>query len=184
MRTFIALELSEEVQEELARIQGNLKYAGADIKWAKPDNIHLTLKFLGEVEENKLGQIKNILDRIASDNKPFELKLFKLGGFPSLDQPRVLWVGTDNGCVEAETIARSIEEGLEKIGFPKEDRPFRVHLTLGRLKSGKNKVQLRQKLLSLEVQPKSCAIRHITLFQSTLTPSGPIYKPLHISKLG
>ena len=157
MRTFIALKLSDEIKEEFSRLEEKLKTAEADVKWVKPHNIHLTLKFLGDVEESKIGQIKN--------------------------QLRVLWVGLDRGSSEAEKIAKSIEDNLEKIGFPKEERPFSAHFTFGRVKSGKNKNKLKELISSLEVRPKSCAIKHITLFQSTLTPKGPIYVPLHIAKL-
>ena len=179
MRAFIALELSEEIKKELSRLQEELKKTGADVKWAKPENIHLTLKFLGNVEENKIAQIKEILDGISSQNKPFEISLFKLGAFPSLNYPRVIWVGIDKGCAETEKIAALAEEKLENMGFGKEKRPFSAHLTLGRVRSGRNKAGLKEIISSLEVKPKSCAIEGITLFQSTLTPRGSIYTPLH-----
>ncbi|MBL7156718.1 MAG: RNA 2',3'-cyclic phosphodiesterase [Candidatus Omnitrophica bacterium] len=183
MRTFIALELSDEIKEEFSRLEEKLKTAEADVKWVKPHNIHLTLKFLGDVEESKIGQIKNVLDGISAQNNSFEISLFKLGAFPNLNQLRVLWVGLEKGFSEAEKIANSIEDNLEKIGFPKEKRPFSAHFTLGRVKSGKNKNQLKELISSLEVRPKSCVIKHITLFQSTLTPKGPIYASLHRAKL-
>jgi len=182
MRIFIALELSDEIKGELSRLEGRLKEARADIKWAKPENIHLTLKFLGDIEESNIEEIKNALGGISSSEKPFEISLFKLGAFPSLNQPRVIWAGIDKGCSEAENIAARVADALKKIGFPKEERPFSAHLTLGRVKSGKNKAGLKDMLASLEVRPKSCVINKITLFQSTLAPNGPIYTPLHEAK--
>ena len=182
MRTFIALELSNEIQKELSRLQEELNKADADVKWVKPDNIHLTLKFLGNVEDAKIEQIKKILEGISSKEKLFEISLSGLGAFPDLNHPRVLWVGLDTGSPEAKRIAASLETELQKIGFPKEERPFSAHLTLGRVKSGRNKAKLKEKLSSLQVQPKSSAINNITLFQSTLTPKGPIYTPLYMSK--
>lgn len=182
MRTFIALELSNEVREELSRLQEELKKVDADIKWAKAENIHLTLKFLGNVEEAKIEEIKKLLDNISSREKPFETSLFKLGAFPNLNYPRVIWVGIDKGCSEIEKIAGLVETELEKINFSREKRPFSAHLTLGRVKSGKNKAELKEKISSLQVQPKSCTINNITLFQSTLTPKGPIYTPLYAAR--
>jgi len=175
MRAFIALELSEGIRTELLRLQDELKKAGANVKWVIPDNIHLTLKFLGNIDESRLSEIENVLRPIADANSPFEINLFKIGAFPDINYPRVIWAGIDKGCSQAEEIARNIEGGLEKIGFPKESRPFSAHLTLGRVRSGKNKVGLKEKLLSTSVRPSACPIKHITLFESRLTPHGPIY---------
>jgi len=179
MRTFIALELSSEATKELARLQQEIKEIDIDVKWSEPRNIHLTLKFLGNTEEEKIEEIKNILNEISSDEKPFEITLFKLGAFPNLDYPKVLWVGIDKNCSEVERIAKTLEDNLEKIGFQKEERSFSAHLTLGRVKSGKNKIKLKEKLISSPVEPKLSVIKSITLFKSELTPKGPIYNSLH-----
>ena len=182
MRTFIALDLSDEVKKELARLENALKETNADVKWVNPDNIHLTLKFLGEVAEKKIPEINKIIDDIAASKQSFETNLFKMGAFPDLNYPRVIWVGIDKNCSEVENIASKIDETLLRIGFKKEKRDFSAHLTIGRVRSGKNKAGLKEKLTSLEVDPKTCMIDHITLFQSTLTLKGPIYTPLHVTK--
>lgn len=183
MRTFIALELSKEVREELSRIEEELKKTGADIKWVTPENIHLTIKFLGNVEETKIAGIKKVLDNISSGEKPFQITLSPaLGVFPNLNYPRVLWAGIDKGSSEAEKIAGLLEHKLEKINFLGEKRPFSAHLTVGRVKSGRNKEGLKEKISSIRVQPKSCAINNITLFQSSLTPKGARYTPLHVAR--
>jgi len=183
MRLFIALELSDEIKEELARLQAELKKAKADIKWVEPKNIHLTLKFLGETDEPKTEEIKKALEKISSQEKPFAITLFKLGAFPNTSYMRVVWVGIDESCSEVERIAKSLEDELEKIGFPKEVRPFSAHLTLGRVKSPKGKVALKEKILLTEVQPKKSAVEKITLFKSTLRPNGPIYDRLFETSL-
>jgi RNA 2',3'-cyclic 3'-phosphodiesterase len=183
MRTFIALELSQEVRAELSRLEAEIKKAEADVKWVVPENIHLTLKFLGDVDEDKIGRIKETLDGISSGIKSFEISLFKLGGFPNLNYPRVIWVGIDKGCSEVEKIAALVEAKLAELSFEKEDRPFSAHLTIGRVKSGKNKIALKEAISSLSARPASCLISHITLFQSTLTPHGPIYTALHKAAL-
>ena len=183
MRAFIALELSKGIKNELARCQEKLKKSGADVKWVKTCNIHLTLKFLGEIPEEKLSGIKKILDSLAEEQAPFEISLFKFGAFPNLDHPRVVWAGTDKGCSEAEGMADILSRELEKIGFPEEGRRFSAHLTVGRIRSDKNKESLKNLVDSLEVRPESCDINEIILFKSTLTPDGPIYDALYKAEL-
>jgi len=193
MRTFIAIELSDEIRERLVQIESHLKYAGADVKWVEKDNIHLSLKFLGEVSEEKNPEIKSILDQISKTTGPFELSLnlskevpgtFFIGAFPNIDHPRVIWVGLNKGAEESKTLAERIDDELSKIGFQKESRPFAAHLTIGRVRSGKNREALSGKMKSYQFSAISCQlIESICLFQSTLTPKGPIYTKLHEMKL-
>lgn len=191
MRTFIAIELAEPVRETLARIQSHLKYAGADVKWVDKDNIHLTLKFLGEIDETKCEKVKSALDEIAKDFRPFELSLKDIGAFPNIEFPRVIWVGLDKGAKESTEIAEKIDAALSKIRFQEETRPFAAHLTIGRVRSSKNKEALKEKIQSYTPDPKPHTlnpipyeqlITSIILFQSTLTPKGPIYTKLHESR--
>ncbi|MFH1593338.1 MAG: RNA 2',3'-cyclic phosphodiesterase [Candidatus Omnitrophota bacterium] len=183
MRLFIAFDISQEMTGELSRLQRELSKTDADIKWVDPQNVHLTIKFLGEVESKKIDRIKAHLDEISAKNKKFEISLFKLGAFPGLDRPRVIWAGVDKGCSEIEAIAKTIDGEFVNLGFFKEDRPFSAHFTLGRVKSGKNKIRLKEILTSLSVDPKACRVDHITLYKSTLTPHGPVYTVLHTAKL-
>jgi len=181
MRTFIAIELSEEIKDSLAQVQSNLKYAGADVKWVEKNNIHLTLKFLGEIDEKKCEMVKLALDETAKSAKPFEISLKDIGAFPKIDYPRVIWVGLDKGAKESIELAVKTDETLSKIGFDKETRPFAAHLTIGRVRSAKNKEALKEKIDSYDpkhLQPHQL-INSITLFQSTLTPKGSVYTKLH-----
>lgn len=183
MRTFIAIELSEEIREVLAQIQSHLKYAGADVKWVEKDNIHLTLKFLGEIDEKKCEKVKAALEKIAKEFKPFEISLKDIGAFPKIEFPRVIWIGLDKGAKESTELAAKIDETLSKIGFDKETRPFAAHITIGRVRSSKNKEALKEKVLSY--QPSAVShqqINSVILFQSTLTPRGSIYTKLHEAK--
>jgi 2'-5' RNA ligase len=184
MRTFIAIELSDSIRSTLARIQSHLKYSGADVKWVEEKNIHLTLKFLGEITEEKSKKIKAILDEISMSTKAFDINIKDIGAFPKIDHPRVIWAGLDKGAIESKVIAEKIDEELSKIGFAKESRPFAAHLTLGRVRSSKNKEALKEKMLNyrLPTTDYRLIIDHITLFQSTLTPKGSIYTKLHESK--
>lgn len=189
MRAFIAIELSDEIRTCLAQIQSHLKYSGADVKWVEKDNVHLTLKFLGEIPEEKLQQVIAALEIVAEEFSPFEIGIKDIGAFPKIDYPRVIWVGLDKGAVESKNIAEKIDEELSKIGFEKESRPFAAHLTIGRVRSSKNKEALKEKILSANTSlplqthnpqlTPTQTITSIILFQSKLTPNGPIYTKLH-----
>ena len=207
IRAFVALEVSPGIKDELAKLQEELKPADAHVKWVKPEAMHLTLKFLGKISDchsrennchsrennchsresgnlSQLTQIKSALDSIASRHSKFDISLGQIGGFPKLEFPSVLWVGVDNGCRNAEAIADDVEKELSKQGFEKEKRPFRAHLTLGRIRSPKKRKNIVLKIMALKFTPSAaCAIDKITLFQSELTPQGSIYTPLHHSSL-
>ncbi|MFH1245638.1 MAG: RNA 2',3'-cyclic phosphodiesterase [Candidatus Omnitrophota bacterium] len=179
IRSFIALELTPEIQEELARVQTRLKTTGADVKWVNPEGIHLTLKFLGEISPALLEEVKQILNALAPRHQCFELKITRLGAFPNEEHPRVIWVGTEPEKNRLTQIVQELAEGLINLGFFKEKRPFAPHLTLGRVRSPHNREQLKQALQTTSVEQKVMRVTAITLFKSTLTPQGAIYQSLH-----
>ncbi len=193
MRTFIAIDLSEENKRFLTDIQTELRDANTDVKWVKSENIHLTLKFLGDVTEQQANQVSGILDKIAAGFQPFEISLSGIGAFPKLEYPRVIWVGVnDKGCrgtarrAPTVELAQVIKTELEKFGFVKEERPFAAHLTIGRVRTPKNKEQLitvikdrNNKGRPQGAAPTSQFVSCIKLYQSILTSKGPIYSVLH-----
>ncbi|MCM8790838.1 MAG: RNA 2',3'-cyclic phosphodiesterase [Candidatus Omnitrophica bacterium] len=188
MRTFIAIEVSDEIKKILGQIESHLKYSGADVKWVRPEIIHVTMKFLGEVSETKVSEVKSALDAVAASTKKFDITLKDIGAFPKIDYPRVIWVGLGKGVGEALELASSIDEALSKIGFAKEDRPFSPHLTIGRVRSSVNRSKLKEKMASVEANFNLSAVpshrvESVVLFQSTLTSQGSIYTKLHESYL-
>jgi RNA 2',3'-cyclic 3'-phosphodiesterase len=178
MRAFIAIELPQETKDTLARLQAKLKMAGADVKWVEPKNIHLTLKFLGEIEEQTQNRIITQLEAISSAVKNFDICLTCCGAFPNTDSPRVIWAGIEQGDKEVYTLAKAIETHLESISIPKENREFSSHITLGRTRSSKNRHELAKTIsrLNLKTLKEQFTASKITLFKSTLTPCGPIYE--------
>lgn len=185
MRTFIAIELSKETKDWIAHLQGQLKNSGADVKWVEPENIHLTLKFLGEIDNKQLSNIIKVLQDSNQNRNSFYIRLSSLGAFPKINFPRVIWIGIDKGEAESKQIATDLEEELAKIGIPKEEkRPFSCHITLGRLRSVLNRDRLIKDLdnLANNFTPPAPGteflVTKITLFKSTLTPRGPIYEIL------
>ena len=182
MRAFIAIELSPDLRKRLAFLEEQLKSSGADVKWVKPDHIHLTLKFLGEIDEKQLGEITKIIQETADKNKRFLIRLASPGAFPNINSPRVIWIEIDKGDLETKEIAKILEKKTAKVGIPQESRPFSSHITLGRVRSGKNCEKLVKNLENLasnstQDSPEFLATK-ITLFKSTLTPGGPIYEAL------
>ena len=183
MRTFIAIELSEDIKAALARVESHLKYFGADVKWVGKNNIHLTIKFLGEITEEKCEKVKAALDEAVKAVAPFEISMKDIGAFPNIDFPRVIWAGIDKGAKESFELAGRIDEMLSIIGFDKDARAFAAHLTIGRVRSAKNKEALKENLTK---HPPEIARVHlvssVVLFQSELTPTGSIYTRLHEAK--
>lgn len=187
MRTFIAIELPKEIKDFLSRIQERLRASGADVKWVQPENIHLTLKFLGEIDGEKLEKIIRILEDACGQKTSFPMRMAGVGAFPKIKIPRIIWVGVDKGGSEAEEIAGVLEEEITKLGIPAEEKKFSAHITVGRSRSGLNRQKLIQEIENLKdnFERGTCEFRvlKISLFKSTLTPKGPIYEVLKESNL-
>jgi len=180
MRAFIAVELPESLKNHLSQIQEDLKTCNLECKWIKPANIHLTLKFLGDIDQKQLGQIKTILKQVASNLSCFEVSIDGFGFFPNEKRPRVFFLSTTNQ-ERLKSIVNQLEEALEKIGFPIEDR-FRSHLTLARIKTLKNIELLKEKIKDVKMEGK-LTVKELALYKSTLTPSGAIYERIASSPL-
>jgi 2'-5' RNA ligase len=182
MRTFIAIELPQEIKDKLAELQALLKQAGADVKWVNPKNIHITLKFLGEIDEDISAKIAGIIEDTAKKIQQFPISLSSLGAFPKIESARVIWIGIDKGDKETGRLAKELEERIEKLGIPKEERPFSSHITIGRVRGMLNKDKLAKALKELEAyfsgKNIEFKVTKITLFKSTLGSSGPAYEAL------
>jgi len=173
MRLFIALELPEEVVAELKRLQAEL-----DLFGLRPvKDFHLTLKFLGDVPEPKIGKIKEILSQ--TNFKPFEAELSETGVFPNMDFVKVIWAGITGEPILI--LQKDIDLGLEQLGFGRDNR-FKPHLTLARVNFIKDKHALAKKLKSLSVNPIRFKVTEFKLIESTLTPKGPVYEEQGIYK--
>ncbi|OQX88281.1 MAG: 2'-5' RNA ligase [Candidatus Omnitrophica bacterium 4484_70.2] len=174
MRAFIAFPLPSSIKERLKEIEESLKGYPIKAKWVKPENLHLTLKFLGEIEEEKIADLKKILEEMSNLSK-IEVKLTNFGFFPSSSNPRVFFVSLDKEK-ELNLIDQKLEEKLAPLGFPQEQR-FKAHITLARIKEKKNIHLLKEKIKEVRLEEKFF-LSQITLFKSILTPSGPIYEEI------
>ena len=185
IRSFLAIELPGPVLRKIGEIQGGLKSSRADVRWTNPETIHLTLKFFGNIEESRIDPIFKSIEEPIRNTPPFSLKVRGVGAFPHLKNPRVIWIGlVDEGKI-LTSLQKEIEAQLEKIGFQHEDRPFHPHLTLGRMKSNREKEDLVGRIEGhKEEELGNFQVERVILFKSDLKPSGPIYTPLKELKLG
>jgi len=179
MRAFIAIELEKTAQDKLSSLQEGLKKTLANIKLVETGNIHLTLRFLGEIDENKLTLVKKILEDTVSCENAFEISLGSLGAFPSNNKIKVIWVGVKEGEEILTNLAHNINSLLEKVGFAKPDQEFSAHITLARTHSTLNKLNLKEFLAQNIKLDARIKIKNIILFKSTLTAEGAIYERLY-----
>jgi 2'-5' RNA ligase len=176
MRTFIAIDLDPELKRSLQDLIQKLKRTGADVRWVSSQGMHLTLKFLGEIGEDRVSAVESVLRGAAAASSSFPLVLQGTGTFPGGKSPRVIWAGFKE---EPALVAlqKAVEDGLEREEFPREEREFHPHLTLGRVKSSS---RMQDALLELEEYRGTLfgemTARKLTLFESILKPQGVEYR--------
>ncbi|MFQ5900077.1 MAG: RNA 2',3'-cyclic phosphodiesterase [Thermodesulfobacteriota bacterium] len=179
IRSFIAIDLPAVIVEGLKGIQGKLKEGNAKVSWVKPENIHLTLKFLGEVEEKSLEDILCVIKEAASSHRAINLSVEGLGCFPSISNPRVVWIGIRSDAESILSLQRDIEKGLEPIGFRREKRIYHPHLTLGRIRSLKDRKCWKEMVDRFkDIRLGSFEADRVIFFKSDLNPKGAVYTKL------
>lgn len=180
MRAFLAVELPPVIQARMAEAQRMFAEAGADVKWVEPHNLHVTVRFLGEIDEPQRRAVEALAARVASRTAPTLLRVSRVGAFPSLRAPRVVWVGIDEGREPMVRMAEQLEEELVRAGFQQEERAFEAHATMGRVRSARRRTELVERLAQFTwpSAPEPFVADHLTLFHSVLSPSGPTYLPL------
>ena len=185
IRSFLAIELPATVQANIGKIEEAAKATSADVRWVSPGRIHLTLKFFGNIEESKIDSIAAAIQGPVSAAKPYHLSVRGTGAFPNLRNPRVIWIGLVDEEGRLAVLQKEVEFSLKTIGFEPEDRPFRPHLTLGRVKSSRGKEELIRIVEKYrEEEIGTFQVEKSVLFKSDLTPAGPIYTPLREVRLG
>ena len=189
IRSFIAIELSEEAKKGLARLRRELEREEHKfVKWVDTGGIHLTLKFLGNIPAKRVTEITEAMEKAAQGTPPFHLEISGLGAFPSLRQARVLWVGIGGEVDKLSRLQQNIDSALAALGFAKEERPFVPHLTLARVREGASPSERRsfgELMVSTTFEDKyPVAVGAIRLMRSQLTPAGAIYTCLSVVGLG
>jgi 2'-5' RNA ligase len=185
IRCFIAIEMAAEVRQALATLQDSLirDVERGAVRWVGPDNIHLTLKFLGDTEPAAVKQLGDVLQRLARKIEPFRFHLGKLGCFPNPRRPRVIWVGIEGDLEPLLGLQRAIENDLGALGWPAEERRFQPHLTLGRVKDSRQVVAAGYPWGRVQGAAEQ-RVTEVLLIESVLRPAGAQYTVLTRSGLG
>lgn len=183
IRAFIAVKIDERIREMAASLQRTLNRGDSRVKWVETNNLHLTLKFLGDIPEDNLPLYYQALERGASDFSPFKVTFQGLGAFPNLKRPRVLWMGVREGKEKLSALSKSISSSLVQASLLEEkelkSNRFSPHLTLGRVRSQKNLEDIMEILKDKQnILVGTMEINQIHLIKSTLTPKGPHYEAL------
>ena len=179
IRTFIALELPPSVISLLAKVQEDLKSKRLRAKWVRPENIHLTLKFIGNINPGDIDIIGGAMMDAVDDFAAIDLVAGGVGVFPGIKRPRVIWVGLGGQIQLLFAMQRVLEDNLAALGFKKEKRPFKGHLTLGRFRQAVNPNTIRQIMREYaNLYSEEFTARRIILFKSDLRPTGAVYSPL------
>ena len=179
IRAFIAAELPDNIIADLRLLAKDIRDLGINARWVRPENIHITLKFLGEINPAVIEKTGNVLRETAGEYTPIKLKAKGMGVFPGIKRPRVIWAGLSEQTGKLIEMQKTLEENLEISGFPRETRAFKAHLTIGRIKgrSDPNKI-LNAIQESSHFMTVTFNIDRITLFKSELKPTGAVYTRL------
>ncbi len=185
VRAFVAIDLDPGLKSAVGDLIRRLEAARADIRWTKAGGFHLTLMFLGDIDETQSGRVMTALGEVAGRHRPFALRLKGTGAFPGERNPRVLWVGVAAGPELAE-LQDDLEKALESEGFAREERPFKPHLTLGRVK-GRGR-PLERLMAELAAHGRDdfggMTVHKLSLFESLLRPRGAEYRIVQEAELG
>ncbi len=187
-RVFIAVGLPSTVRERVGWMRERLGGPGAPVKWVDPAQAHVTLRFLGEVPEERLDALKAAMHEVALGTEPFTVSFQGAGAFGPPGRPRILWLGVASGAAELGRLQARLEERLLAVGFPHEEREFTAHVTVGRVRDDASTAALFRLSRDLGVLKVGSlgghTVKHIDLMDSTTTRTGPIYKRLERVALG
>lgn len=188
LRAFIAIDLPQPIQEAIEKQTSRLRQAAGDglVRWIPPQNIHLTLKFLGNIAASHMDFLKQLLHQTADSHQPFDVQIGGIGSFPNSKLPRVLWAGV-HAPADLASLQKTIEAGAARLGYEKEARPFSPHLTLGRVRQGIDSRDLQKissALNGIQIgNIGSARVDAVHLYKSELRPEGSLYTKLFSAPL-
>jgi 2'-5' RNA ligase len=186
LRTFIAVDIGKAIRDRAVALQETLARSTSDVKWVEPENLHVTLLFLGEVDDREVPGVCRAVAEQTAQQTAFNLSVETVGCFPNPRRPRVLWIGVGEGAQELCALHDSLEPPLLELGcYRREDRKYAPHITLGRVKSDRPSDKLGTALLKqADWKGGQILVREIQVMSSQLTPQGPIYSVMSRAKLG
>ena len=181
MRAFLGISIPDELKYKILDVQR--KFSDFDIKFVEPDNLHFNLRFFKEIDNDNIENLRHILEEIVKKYEPFEIEIRGLGVFPNKNYIRVVWIGVREGCSTLVSLAEEIQDSIEGLGFLKEEK-FVPHLTLGRVRTARNKENLKRFVEELQdIEIGKMKVVEIKLFQSKLSPNGPVYEEVFNVKI-
>jgi len=184
VRSFIAVHIPDAIRRDISILIGALRpYSGADVKWVRPESLHLTLKFLGDVEQERISAAACAIERSVSALSAFDLALGGTGAFPNPRRPGVLWIGVRKGAEPLASLAGAVESALAGLGFERERRPFSAHLTLGRIRSPGNSGRIVERMTEAGFECDPFRIASVHVMKSDLQRSGAVYTTLRTLNL-
>ena len=183
IRTFIAINIPDMVRSEIAKFQSELKIHRADVKWVRPESMHITLKFLGNVKEENMSEVARCVGEAAHGYKPFTVEVSGVGTFPNERRPRVLWIGVKSGAEILSELASRVDGALSGMGFEREKRRYSAHLTLGRVRSP-NRIQDVVNAMTVQgFEAKPFDVTELDVMKSELLRTGAVYTAMERIKL-
>ncbi len=185
VRTFVAVELTPEIRGRANSLVSVLRHVVADVRWASPENMHLTIKFLGDVEVLEIPRVCGAVSRAVADMPPFELEVRGAGAFPDADRPRTVWLGVGEGSEAMTDLHDRLQAALAPLGFREEGRRFRPHVTLGRVRDSEAGSRFAQTLAEqAEFFAGEMIVGDVTIFSSELSRTGSRYEVLGRAEFG
>lgn len=185
LRAFIAIELDDALIRDLTTLRTRIDAGRAGVRWMTAGQMHLTLKFLGDLDERRLPELCRALTQIAAKHDPFEMRLTGAGCFPPCGTVRIVWAGLEEPTGRLASLQRDIEVGMAELGFPREHRGFAPHVTLARVRSARHAGPLREAVAAAaNFAGGAMDVKEIVLFQSILSRDGASYVPLSRHVLG
>lgn len=184
MRLFAAIELSDAVRSALTGLQKSLGRSCEGVRWIPGEQLHLTVKFLGEVGEEKVAEVSGAIERAARSSASFSMTVRGCGCFPERGPVRIVWSGAEDQSGALAGCVKAVCGELEALGFPPEDRPFSPHITIGRVKEDRSRGGLRRSVEAGVLAAVEQRVDSVTLMSSTLSPKGPAYRAVSRAKLG
>jgi 2'-5' RNA ligase len=179
LRAFIAIEMPDPVVDIVRRSQQALQRGGIHLRWVRPENVHLTLRFLGDIPTDAIDGIRTALEDLADKMPSFSLRVKGAGAFPGVSRPRAVWLGLDGQTHMLMELHQRLSSLLSRQGIPEEKRPFRGHLTIGRAKGRMDTERLKRQLGEMKgIETPTFTVDRISLIRSELGPGGAVYTPL------
>jgi 2'-5' RNA ligase len=186
IRTFIAVDLDPAIRQRTVALQESLARSAAEVKWVEPENLHVTLLFLGEVEDRQVHEVCRAVTACCAEQEAFTLTVGGVGAFPNLRRPRTLWVGLGLGTQQMVSLHDALEEVLLDLGcYRREERGYTPHVTLGRLRSDRVDDDLIRALTKNAAwQAGEMQVAEVQVMSSQMSPKGPLYTAMSRAKLG